>query len=235
APQPPESWSGIRNTTIEGNVCPQVNEFKRTLEGDEDCLFLNVYTEKVLQLYGFLSLQNAEVPGNNGLKDQVMALRWVQQNIAQFGGDPNNVTIFGVSAGGASVSLLMLSPMSQGLFHRGISQSGTVLNSWSISTPERCVHLAIDAAKILKIITNDTEVLLQALVNASLPDLWPVIRSISEFRPTVDIMAPAGEVFLPDTPRNMLNAEQVRNVPYIAGFTSNEGILLLKGEVKHFQ
>jgi hypothetical protein len=63
---------------------------------------------------GFLSLPDAGVPGNNGLKDQVMALRWVQQNIKQFGGDPGNVTIFGVSAGAASVQYHMLSPMSAG-------------------------------------------------------------------------------------------------------------------------
>jgi hypothetical protein len=63
---------------------------------------------------GFLSTDDSEVPGNNGMKDQVMALRWVQQNIAQFGGDPGNVTIFGESAGGASVHYHMLSPMSKG-------------------------------------------------------------------------------------------------------------------------
>lgn len=56
-------------------------------------------------LIGFLSLENSslEVPGNAGLKDQTQALRWVQENIRQFNGDPDNVTIFGVSAGGASV------------------------------------------------------------------------------------------------------------------------------------
>jgi len=63
---------------------------------------------------GFLSTGDAVIPGNNGLKDQAMALRWVQQNIAQFGGDPDNVTIFGESAGGASVHYHMLSPMSEG-------------------------------------------------------------------------------------------------------------------------
>ena len=54
------------------------------------------------------------MPGNAGLKDQVMALRWVQQNIKQFGGDPDNVTIFGQSSGSASVKYHMLSPMSKG-------------------------------------------------------------------------------------------------------------------------
>jgi carboxylesterase type B len=65
---------------------------------------------------GFLSLPDVGILGNNGLKDQVMALRWVQQNIKQFGGDPGNVTIFGVSAGAASVQYHMLSPMSAGEF-----------------------------------------------------------------------------------------------------------------------
>ena len=59
------------------------------------------------------------VPGNNGLKDQVMALRWVKQNIAQFGGNPRNVTIGGVSAGGGSAHLHVMSPMSEGM-HRTV-------------------------------------------------------------------------------------------------------------------
>jgi carboxylesterase type B len=67
-----------------------------------------------LYTVGFLSLENYKVPGNAGLKDQVMALHWVQQNIKQFGGDPGNVTIFGESAGGASVHYHVLSPMSKG-------------------------------------------------------------------------------------------------------------------------
>lgn len=63
---------------------------------------------------GFLSTGDSVVPGNAGLKDQVLALRWVQQNIAQFGGDPGSVTIGGVSAGGASVHLQVVSPMAKG-------------------------------------------------------------------------------------------------------------------------
>jgi hypothetical protein len=63
---------------------------------------------------GFLSTEDAACPGNNGLKDQVAALRWVRDNIAMFGGKPNSVTLFGESVGGASTHYHMLSPASRG-------------------------------------------------------------------------------------------------------------------------
>ncbi|XP_018620621.1 carboxylesterase 5A isoform X2 [Scleropages formosus] len=78
-----------------------------------------------LGILGFFSTEDEYAPGNFGLLDQVAALRWVQENIHSFGGNPKSVTIFGQSAGGASVSLQLLSPLSAGLFHRAIAQSGT--------------------------------------------------------------------------------------------------------------
>ena len=63
---------------------------------------------------GFLSTEDTTCPGNNGLKDQTMAFRWVHENIAAFGGDPNRVTIFGESAGGSSVHYHMMSDLSKG-------------------------------------------------------------------------------------------------------------------------
>uniref|UniRef100_A0A8C4F938 Carboxylic ester hydrolase n=1 Tax=Dicentrarchus labrax TaxID=13489 RepID=A0A8C4F938_DICLA len=78
-----------------------------------------------LGLLGFLSTADEHMPGNFGLLDQVQALRWTQEHIHNFGGDPDLVTIFGESAGGVSVSLLLLSPLSDGLFHHAIAESGT--------------------------------------------------------------------------------------------------------------
>lgn len=80
---------------------------------------------------GFLSTEQEDCSGNFGLKDQNLVLQWIQENIEKFNGNPNLVTIFGESAGGASVTYHMMSPLSKGLFHRGISQSGTYLDPWA--------------------------------------------------------------------------------------------------------
>lgn len=82
---------------------------------------------------GFISFESPEVdlPGNAGLKDQNLALRWVVENIEAFGGDPNNITLFGESAGGCSVHYHMISDQSKGLFQRAIVMSGCSLNNWS--------------------------------------------------------------------------------------------------------
>ncbi|XP_061181632.1 fatty acyl-CoA hydrolase precursor, medium chain-like [Saccostrea echinata] len=81
-----------------------------------------------LGLEGFLSFGDTLVKGNYGIWDQILALRWIKDNIKDYGGDPNEVTIFGESAGGMSVSLLSLIPSNKGLFKRAIMQSG-VANS----------------------------------------------------------------------------------------------------------
>ncbi|GMT07620.1 hypothetical protein PENTCL1PPCAC_29794, partial [Pristionchus entomophagus] len=84
-----------------------------------------------LGILGFFSTGDELCPGNLGLWDQVEALKWIQENIEHFGGDKDNVTILGQSAGGASVDLLSLSPHTKGLFHRVIPMAGNAQAPWS--------------------------------------------------------------------------------------------------------
>ena len=94
-----------------------------------------------------MSAGDSLLPGNLGLKDQVIALRWIKNNIASYGGDPDCVTITGYSAGAWSVSLHLVSPMSQGLFHRAISMSGSAY--YQKPLPKDQKNLATKQAEIL--------------------------------------------------------------------------------------
>ena len=114
-----------------------------------------------LEALGFLCLDTAEVPGNAGLKDQVAALRWVRDNIASFGGDPKNVTLFGESAGGSSTCLHIISPMSKGLFKKAASLSGVPFNDWFLSFVSQ--KRAFVLGKDLGFETNDPAELLDFL------------------------------------------------------------------------
>ena len=85
---------------------------------------------------GFLYFDRPGAPGNMGMFDQVAALQWVHSNIAFFGGNPNNITLFGESAGAASVSMHLLSPLSRNLFSQAIMQSGSATAPWAVVDKE---------------------------------------------------------------------------------------------------
>jgi len=112
---------------------------------------------------GFLSTEDDVISGNYGMKDQVLALRWVQENIINFNGDPSQVTIFGGSAGGASTGLHMLSPMSKGLFHKAILQSGAPVCKWAVLPPGIARKRAHAVATISGCNFNTSEHILQCL------------------------------------------------------------------------
>lgn len=94
-----------------------------------------------------MSTGDKEAPGNVGLKDQVLLLKWVRDNIASFGGDPNCVTIMGYDFGAAAVTLHLVSPQSQTLFHKAIAMSGSSLGNWPV--PHNQMDLAKKQAKLL--------------------------------------------------------------------------------------
>lgn len=96
-----------------------------------------------LEVLGFLCLNTDDVPGNAGMKDQVAALKWVNKNIVNFGGDPNNITVFGENAGGVSTSYHCISPMSKGLFKKAIVMSGVSNCHWALAWEPRERALAL--------------------------------------------------------------------------------------------
>ena len=104
-------------------------------------------------VFGFLSLgdrdQSWSAPGNMGLVDQQFALRWVSEHIEAFGGDPKRVTIFGESAGSASVSYHMLSPGSESYFRSAILQSAATPTSWNYVEPDRAARAGRDLARLV--------------------------------------------------------------------------------------
>ncbi|XP_068084601.1 esterase B1 isoform X2 [Anabrus simplex] len=192
---------------------------------------------------GFLSLEDPVLPGNAGLKDQTAAIRWVQQNIDKFGGNPNNVTLFGESAGGSSVQYHMISPMSKGLFHKAIAQSGSSLNPWAMTTSLR--SRAFQLGEVLGCKTTNPNELINFLRNVTAKDLFDgAAKTVTEeerrrgktlpFLPIPETWESGGkDVFLPGNPVDLLREGKFTNVPFITGTTSHEGILELEGILRN--
>ncbi|XP_055849610.1 juvenile hormone esterase isoform X2 [Episyrphus balteatus] len=295
APIPERPWYGVRDALREGNSCPHKNMILDTFKGNEDCLFLNVFTTKLPKgdnnpklpvmvwfhgggfsfgsgntfLYGpdFLVAEDVvlvtlnyrlgplgflsagpEAPGNSGLKDQVLALKWVRDNIEAFGGDPNSVTIFGESAGAASVQFLLLSPLADGLFHRAISESGSALNPWSMAynTSERAVRLAqatgyTGSDNMSDIITHLRKVPSRKLVEAA-----PLTLNDNDFRNNIGLpFVPSvegfwnnppydgnvtflEEPFFVEDPDVLYQKGRFNNVPYMLGYNTHEAMLFIR-------
>ncbi|XP_052584884.1 carboxylesterase 3 isoform X1 [Peromyscus californicus insignis] len=172
-----------------------------------------------LGIFGFLSTGDKHMPGNRGLLDVVAALRWVQGNIAPFGGDPNCVTIFGNSAGGIIVSSLVLSPMSAGLFHRAISQSG-VINSKILKEMNPWPEAQTFASSLACSAVSSAE-LVQCLLQKEGRDL--------NKQKNVNISYIINDSFFPRSPEKLLTEKQFPTVPYLLGFNNHEfGWLILK-------
>nr|XP_033799420.1 fatty acyl-CoA hydrolase precursor, medium chain-like [Geotrypetes seraphini] len=172
-----------------------------------------------LGFLGFFSTGEEPVRGNWGFLDQLAALRWIQENIEDYGGDPNSVTIFGESAGGISVSALILSPLSKGLFHRAISESGTAtLPGIFLSDPEVIAHFANTTANILGCDGKNFAAVVNCLRNKTEEELLDPSFSTS----VPNVPAVVDGVFLPKSPEDFLPGEEGNPVPYLLGVNNHE-------------
>nr|WCC58166.1 carboxylesterase [Pharsalia antennata] len=187
-----------------------------------------------LGIFGFLSTEDLVVPGNNGLKDQILALRWIKENIERFGGDPDNITIFGQSAGASSIGYLLQTPQTKGLFHRAILHSGTSLCLWGLSRQSR--DLSVRVAQNLNLDTSSSQRLVDGLRTVDAVDLQVAqtdamigmflsvnMREGLLFAPVVE-PEHDGAVFTSRSHQQLENGD-FHQVPIIMGYTSVEALL----------
>ncbi|KAM8947591.1 fatty acyl-CoA hydrolase precursor, medium chain-like isoform 2-T2 [Pelodytes ibericus] len=168
-----------------------------------------------LGLLGYLSTGDEEAPGNYGFFDQVVALHWVQENIEDFGGDPQSVTIFGESAGGVSVAALVASPLSKGLFHRAIAESGTAIIPALMGG--ELEEIRANRNIIANISGCDPATVVDCLKEKNEEEIVKIIVAMNIIFPgTVD-----GE-FFPKPAEEILANKESNNVPFIIGVSEQE-------------
>ncbi|KAG5867047.1 hypothetical protein JTB14_012554 [Gonioctena quinquepunctata] len=196
--------------------------------------------------FGFLSTGDTVIPGNYGLKDQQMGLRWVRDNIQYFGGDPEKVTIFGQSAGGASVTFHLLNKQSEGLFRAAIAESGTFLNPWSYQRDHK--EYAYKLATTIDGNFNknsSTQELLEFLRSAPAAKIKTAAESFKEdvrnyqdfqgffFTPVVE---PEHETaFFTENPYEAIEKGRMNRVPLMMGFCSEEFLSFVRDNRKTFE
>uniref|UniRef100_A0A8C8U199 Carboxylic ester hydrolase n=1 Tax=Peromyscus maniculatus bairdii TaxID=230844 RepID=A0A8C8U199_PERMB len=180
-----------------------------------------------LGIWGFLSTRDEHSPGNWGHLDQVAALRWVQDNIANFGGDPDSVTIFGESAGSFSVSVLVLSPLAKNLFHRAISESGVVFTPGLFLTDARTITEKV--AVIAGCKTTTSAVIVHCLRQKSEDELLEVMQKMNLFKLQGDskesgllVSAVLDGMVMPKAPEEILAEKSFNTVPYMVGVNKQE-------------
>eukprot|EP00076_Gallus_gallus_P025408 XP_015147943.2 fatty acyl-CoA hydrolase precursor, medium chain isoform X2 [Gallus gallus] len=168
-----------------------------------------------LGIVGYFSTGDKYARGNWGYLDQVAALQWIQENIIHFGGDPGSVTICGESAGGISVSALVLSPLAKGLFHKAISESGTAIRTLFTDKPEEEAQRIAAASGCEK---SSSAALVECLREKTEEEMEQITLKM----PSMFISSTVDGVFFPKSPRELLSEKAINAVPYIIGVNNCE-------------
>lgn len=181
-----------------------------------------------LSIFGFLYLDHENAPGNQGLLDQHLALKWIHNNIQYFGGDSTKITLFGESAGSVSVSLHLLSPLSSNLFNNAIMESGTAIADWALLNHEDAIKrsngfmtsLGCSGPLVEDIIECAKKVDPKSAIEKSEEYFYSkATHGVAQFAflPVVD------NYFLEEEPINLLNRGKFKKCPVLLGSNKDEG------------
>ncbi|KAG6940644.1 fatty acyl-CoA hydrolase precursor, medium chain-like [Chelydra serpentina] len=216
-----------------------------TYDGSALSAFENVVVVTIqyrLGILGYFSSGDEHARGNWGYLDQVAALQWIKENIEHFGGDPGSVTIFGESAGGISVSALVLSPLAKGLFHKAISESGVAIKVLFTVHPEAQANKiamvsgcqSTNSATMVHCLREKTE---EEMMKITLKLEFTAVQlnaaSSGDSEKSLFISAVLDGVFFPKSPEKLLAEKAVNAVPYIIGLNSHEFGWLLPNLLKY--
>jgi para-nitrobenzyl esterase len=204
----------------------------RRLARRGDCVVVTLNYR--LGALGFLSLRDlipgaGDAPSNLGIRDQIAALAWVRDNIDAFGGDPENVTLFGESAGAMSVATLLGTPSARGLFHRAVMQSGAAHN---ISTRDQAATVAEQLMKQLGIDALDTGALERLPVDEIVRAQRDVTLRLGIQLGTLPWQPSAGDDLLPEAPLAAIESGLSSQVPVLIGTNRDEWKLFMLGDRK---
>ncbi|KAL0820645.1 hypothetical protein ABMA28_006480 [Loxostege sticticalis] len=187
-----------------------------------------------LSIFGFLCLGVEEAPGNAGLKDVVQALKWIQENVAGFGGDPNNVMLLGHGSGAALVDLLTMSPLTEGLLAKAVALSGSALSPWAMAQDpagyakalgEKLQYTDKSNAELATLLTNTP---VDVLINEI--NQFSFTNNSVLFAPCVENTKLNGS-FLEDDPLKLIQRGKYQKIPFIASYVNREGTMRVKEAV----
>lgn len=214
----------IKGRKFAQNNLPEFS-FKNFMEKEVIVVSLN-FRESI---FGFLCLGTEDAPGNAGLKDIIAGLKWVKENIENFGGDPDNISLFGHGTGAAAVDLITLSPLANGLVDRAISQSGTAMAPWAVTrdnlknaiqVAEALGHDVIDTAQLARIFTTVNKNALMAIINE-----MDLTDNSLTFAPCVEREIEGVEAFLLKSPFEIISNGEMLQIPFMTGFVEYEGTI----------